>query len=131
MFPLALSAMVTCFILHQKLSVQGDSRKSGFQEKLIINQTCKYQWKLDTTAHMVKHWTNQLIVSAQMEQVGLLPRTTGIHLRLNEANCWVAGHACKVAQCCVLHFCVSFSSVFHPLIKIKIEQKSTGILAAC
>lgn len=28
---------------------------------------------MDTTAHMVKHWTNQLMASAQMEQTVYYP----------------------------------------------------------
>lgn len=81
-------ATATRLILHERPSVQGDSKKGGLQEKLIINQSWKYKWKLDTTTHMVKQWTNQLIASAQMEQLGLLPRTTGIQLRLNGGICW-------------------------------------------
>lgn len=54
---------------------------------------------MDTTAHMAKHWTNQLMVGAQMEQMGLLPRTTGIHPSLNKGNCSVTGHACKALSC--------------------------------
>lgn len=68
--------------------MQGDSKKDRLQEKLIINQSWKYKWKLDTTTHMVKHWTNQLIAGAQMQRLGLLPRTTGIQLRLNGDICW-------------------------------------------
>lgn len=80
-------ATATRLILHEKPSLQGDSKKDGLQEKLIINQSWKYKWKLDTTTHMVKHWTNQLIAGAQMERLGLLPRTTGIQLRLNGEIC--------------------------------------------
>lgn len=54
---------------------------TAFLEKLIINRSREYKWKLDTTAHMVKRWTNQFNVGAQMEQMGWLPRTTGIQPR--------------------------------------------------
>lgn len=80
----SLGATVTRQVLLKKLSVLGDSKKGGFLEQLIINQSSEYKWKLDTTAHMVKRWTNRLIVGAQMGQMGLLPRTTGIQRRLKK-----------------------------------------------
>ena len=77
--------------------VGGDgSKKERFWEKLIINQSCEYKWKKDPTAHMAKHWTNQLMAGAQTEQMGLLPRTTGIHVKLNEGNRSVKGQVVRL-----------------------------------
>lgn len=76
-------AMVTRLALQEKQSGRGTEREVGSGKRLIINQSCESKWRLDTTAQMVTRWTNQLIVGAQMEQMGLLPRTTGIHARLN------------------------------------------------
>ena len=69
------------------------SKKERFWEKLIINQSCEYKRKKDTTAHMAKLWTNQLMADAQTEQMGLLPRTTGIHVKPNEGSRSVKGQA--------------------------------------
>lgn len=70
--------MVTCLEPQKKLDVlQGFRGRRLLGAKLIIPQGSQYQWKLDTSAHMVKRWTHQLNVRAQMEALPLLPTTTG------------------------------------------------------
>lgn len=67
-----LCATITCVNVNETHSGCRIQRKVVWEE-LIINQSWKYKWETHTTVHMVMGWPDQLMVGAQMEQMGLLP----------------------------------------------------------